>query len=429
MTRTERERCFVRIQQLVRDKYYDPQFRGKDWDAISKQHQSAIVGAETLESFEAEANAMLKELGSSALGLLRETSKISSRSAISASFRRIETKSDGPRWVFQDVAPGGPADCAGIKPGDTLIRIGTEDSIPPTRPVFVMGAQVEILIRHGRTGQTDTITITLPKAKHRDNPTAEPRAVVSSMTEGIGILKVSLFPGKLGIDFARQVSTAVETDLKGAEALIIDLRGNPGGGVGGLRLMSFLTPERVPIGYSLDRKLAEAGYDRESLPRFNRIPSSRWELPLLALRYARKKSVVLETEGLGGQRFHGRTSILVNEHTTCAAEMVALFAQERGFARILGMPTPGRLVSHTGVALGHGFTLTIPTGAYVSWMGSRLDGRGIRPDIEVDWSYSAILASHDAQLELAKEALANRLSSKTTSLAPDNAFARPSDLT
>ncbi len=175
--------------------------------------------------------------------------------------------------------------------------------------------------------------------------------------------------------------------------------------------MSLLTPERLPIGYSLDRKLAESGYDRERLPRFDRIPKSKWEVPLLAFRYARKKSVVLETEGLAPQRFHGRIGILVNEHTTCAAEMVALFAQERSLATIIGMATPGRLVSHRGFNIDHGFTLVIPTGAYVSWMGTRLDGNGIKPIVHSDWSYLKARSGQNVQLESAQDLLVRKTSS------------------
>jgi len=251
---------------------------------------------------------------------LRGTSKISSRNAIAASFRAVETPADGNRWVFQDVAPGGPADRVGIKPGDTLLRIGSDEIIPPAKPAFAMGTETTVVIRPGNEPETKAVTISTPKAKHRDNPAAEPRAVVASVQNGVGILKVSLFPGKLGIDFARDVTNAIEGELRNVDALVVDLRGNPGGGIGGLRLMSYLTPDRVPIGYSVDRKLAEAGYNKERLPRFNRIPKSKWEVPLLALRYARKKSIVIETEGLGPQRFQGRIAMLVNEHTTCAAE-------------------------------------------------------------------------------------------------------------
>lgn len=409
MTRSDRERCLARIQQLVRDKYYDPHFGGKDWDAIVERHRSAVLTADTLDEFEAEADNMLKELGSGALGLLRETSKISSRNAIAASFRAVDTTADGNRWVFQDVAPGGPADRAGIKPGDTLLRIATDEIIPPAKPAFAMGTDTTIVIRPGAEPQTRTVTISTPKAKHRDNPAAEPRAVVASVQDGVGILKVSLFPGKLGIDFAREVTNAIEGVLKNVEALVIDLRGNPGGGIGGLRLMSCLTPDRVRIGYSVDRKLAETGYDKERLPRFNRIPKNKWEVPLLAVRYVRKKSVVLETEGLGPRRFHGRVAVLVNEHTTCAAEMIALFAQERGLATVVGMPTPGRLVSHRGFNLGHSFTLVVPTGAYVSWNGNRLDGTGIQPNLPQDWAWNSTLEGLDEQLQVCFRAVSKSL--------------------
>lgn len=48
--------------------------------------------------------------------------------------------------------------------------------------------------------------------------------------------------------------------------------------------------------------------------------------------------------------------------------------------------------------VGQGFTLLVPTGAYVSWMGTRLDGRGLNPEIAVDWSYDASLQERDLQL-------------------------------
>ncbi|MBV8068860.1 MAG: hypothetical protein JO270_03075 [Acidobacteriaceae bacterium] len=159
-----------------------------------------------------------------------------------------------------------PADRAGIKPGDTLLRIDLDELTPLKKPGFAMETEAKVVIRPGASSETKGVTISTPKAKHRDNPTAEPRAVEASVKDGIGILKVSPFPGKLGIDFARDVSNAIETDLKGVEALIIDLRGNPGGGAGGLRLVSVLTSGRLPIGYSLDRKLADC-------PRMRRMPT------------------------------------------------------------------------------------------------------------------------------------------------------------
>jgi hypothetical protein len=57
--------------------------------------------------------------------------------------------------------------------------------------------------------------------------------------------------------------------------VIVDLRGNTGGGIGGLRLMSYLTPGKREVGYSLTRKRKEKGYCREELPRFGRIASRK----------------------------------------------------------------------------------------------------------------------------------------------------------
>jgi carboxyl-terminal processing protease len=129
-----------------------------------------------------------------------------------------------------------------------------------------------------------------PQPKYKDNPYAEPESITALLAEkSIGQIKVSLFPGKLGIDFANKMSFVFSGELAPAERLIIDLRGNPGGGVGGLRLMSYLTPGKNPVGYSLDRPTSERGYDRENLPRFNRIPKSKFALPLLAIKFAGKR--------------------------------------------------------------------------------------------------------------------------------------------
>jgi carboxyl-terminal processing protease len=89
-----------------------------------------------------------------------------------------------------------------------------------------------------------------------------------------------------------------------------------------------------------------------------------------------------------------------------------LFAQERGLAKIVGMPTPGRLVSRRGFNIEHGFTLVIPTAAYVSWMGKRLDGTGIDPDVEIDWSYDEIVRNNcDVQFQKAQELASGQIPS------------------
>jgi carboxyl-terminal processing protease len=404
LTRPDREQLLSKIEELVQEKFYDPAFHGKNWHKVVEANRAVILDAPDREKFESAVSVMLSELNSSGLGLLGLQTKITPRNAINASFRSVSTSREGDRWVFQDVLPGGVAEVAGIHPGDALISIRGVDLRPPQHPAFSMGERISVVVsRDGQRKETQ-LELTTPVPKYKDNPYAEPHSITAQLAEGsIGQVKVSLFPGKLGIDFANKVEDVFSGKLATADRLVIDLRGNPGGGVGGLRLMSYLTPDKKPIGYSLDRPTAERGYDREKLPRFNRIPKSKLEVPLLALKYASKKSVVLETEGLGNKKFHGKVVMLVNEHSTGAAEMVTQFAKENGLATVVGSKTPGHLVARSPFKLGFGYRLTIPIGAYVSWRGNRIEGKGIEPDVPVDWSYSDALSGADNQLVKAVE--------------------------
>ena len=150
---------------------------------------------------------------------------------------------------------------------------------------------------------------------------------------------------------AREIDAAV-AELSSCDRLILDLRGHLGGGLGVLRLMSYLTPEKIPIGFTLSRKRAESGYEKEKLPRLDRLPThlpNPLGVASLAFRFGgRDSSVVLVSEGLGLQKWHGRIAILVNEHTVSAGEMVAAFAAENKLATIVGTETAGRLIPGLG---------------------------------------------------------------------------------
>jgi carboxyl-terminal processing protease len=126
-----------------------------------------------------------------------------------------------------------------------------------------------------------------------------------------------------------------------------------------------------------------------------------------------KNPIVLQTEGLGKQPFHGRVVLLVDRHTASAAEMVVAFARENRLATITGEKTAGRLLSATSVKVGNGFRLALPTRAYYTWKGSILEGTPIEPDelIEFDWRQNAARA-RDIQLERAVGLLEMNLLSK-----------------
>jgi C-terminal processing protease CtpA/Prc len=409
ITKAQRDTILTKIEVVVSEKYFDPAFDNAAWHAIVNRHRSTIVEAENTEVFEKAVGAMLAELSPKTLGLLSDRTPINPRNAINASFS-IQTISAALRWVFQDVLPGGVAARAGVRPGDVLLTAAGKSMTPPAasaaEPPFEMHHTIPITVARGTTVKEVSLVLKTGTPKYKDNPYSDLTALTAgSQGNGISYLKVSLFPGKIGIDFANELDSIFRGRFASADRLIVDLRGNPGGGIGGLALMSYLTPDRLPVGYSKNRKMAQGHENPFSLPVFDKVPRSKLAIPGLALKFMGKTSVFLYTEALGKRSHHGRTAILVNEHTTGAAEMLAQFAQENKLATIVGTKTPGRLVSRSASKLGFGYRLIVPVAAYVSAKGTQIEGRGITPDIDIAWSFPDAMEDRDNQLTAAIEVL------------------------
>jgi hypothetical protein len=66
------------------------------------------------------------------------------------------------------------------------------------------------------------------------------------------------------------------------------------------------------------------------------MPATRFGLMICLLRFSvQDKSLVLITQGLADQPFHGRIAVLVNEWTNSAGEMVAQFAKDTKLATVI----------------------------------------------------------------------------------------------
>ncbi|MCZ2153246.1 MAG: hypothetical protein LC114_04990 [Bryobacterales bacterium] len=394
----QRARLLEKVLRLVEDKYHNPD-KG-EWRASVVARRAGILNAALPEDFERQVHELVSALGSSHTAFYhRNWRPLPTRQSICATLQQCETD-QGPFWMFEDVQEEGAAHAAGLRKGDLLVAVDGEAVQPPGRVLLRPGRSAKFRVR--RIDGTDTVVgCEIPTLK-ATRPFSTPRAVIHSTIEAdIGYLKINMFPGMVGIDVAKDIDHAIAS-FENCQRLIVDLRGNSGGGIGCLRLMSYLTPAKLPIGYSLSRTRAQNGYRKEDLKRFERIPSRKIELPWLALRYGiGDHSIALFTEALGPQRFHGRIVMLVNEHSASASEMVAAFAAENKLAKIVGIPTPGRLVGSKAFKVGNGYFLILPIGAYFTWQGTRLEGKGVTPDIEVPLSYQAVKSGRDNQLESA----------------------------
>ncbi|MGA7830923.1 MAG: S41 family peptidase [Terracidiphilus sp.] len=410
LSQRDRHAILDRVVAVLDKRFYKPEKLNDDWRAAVDHHQPLIEAASTADGFEQAMTDLLAELHTSHLGFFHGSARrASSRAALSATYLADETPF-GKRWIFQDVHSGGAASNAGIKPGDFLLGVDNREIAPPEHPVFAMGKQSSLEIV-GRDDRRRVVAINVARPKGKKLHFVEPTLIEARHLDGgLGYLKVAMFPGLVGVEVANEISRAVE-GLGKIDSLIIDLRGNTGGGIGALRVMSLLTPDRIPVGFALDKKRVTSNLDTEKhrFRRFHAIPASKKALWLLALKFAptmlAKTPIVLETEGLGRKEFHGRVTLLVNRHTASAAEMIVAFARENSLANIIGEKTAGKLLSATSVKVGHGFRLALPTGAYHTWNGMVLEGTPIVSDELVEYEWNQRRSGIDNQLVRAVEAI------------------------
>jgi carboxyl-terminal processing protease len=403
LTNSAKHEVLERVIKALKSKFYKPELLDATWRDAIESHRKGIEAASSQDAFELAVTCLLQTLKTSHLGFFHGTAKrASSRAALSATYLADET-AKGSRWIFQDVHDGGSAALAGIQPGNILLRVDGKEIVPPEHPVFPMGASSKIDFI-ANDGQERTVSVDVAQPKGKKLQFVEPTLVQSKvLNEGIGYLKVAMFPGMIGVEVANSMSIAVDA-LGNISRLIIDLRGNTGGGAGALRLMSLMTPNRVPVGFSPGKRWAkrDLAVEKSRFPRLGKIPASKGALWLLGLQFlpalVTKSPIVLETEGLGSKPYDGKIVLLVDRHTASAAEMVTIFAKENDLATIVGEKTAGRLLSATSVKVGHGFRLALPTGAYFTWNGTALEGSPIEPDVIADFDWQERRSGVDAQL-------------------------------
>jgi len=379
-----------------------------EWALRFDERSPSLLGVE-IEEFEDGVRKALAELGSSHTVFYHErTNRLLPQHSINATVHAFGP--DGQqRWHFLDVFEDGPAHRAGIKPGEMLVAVDGIPYAPPKMPPFRIGETHKIAISSALGGKSREITVSTPFRKGTKDrpPIVEPKSPIHRVAAPkTGLLKIPFFPGPTGISFANALDVAMR-DLRsqGCDRLIIDLRGNIGGSLGFARLASYLCAGRIPIGHSLTPTRLRKGYTREFLPRVP-MPRTTSEFMLALARFAlRDKSVMLLTQGLGPQPFHGRVAILVNEWTNSAAEMLASFASENRLATIIGTKTAGNVLGAVNQRVGAGYWLRVPVFGWYTSNGKCLEGHGVSPDLEVDVDPPSLDPAIDHQARRAAELL------------------------
>src|SRR5882762_927040 len=411
LTRKDRAKILSVLKKLVPERHINVSNPNQDyghWIALVDECMPRLIDVDNRQAFETGVNELLRALGSSHTAFFHQRrDSVPAPYSINATLRAVDTP-QGKRWMFVDVIEDGPTFQAGIHPGEILLAVDAEPVIPPRSANFRIGGSHKLEIGTFSGGKRQ-VAIEVPNRAAKDRPPMiEPRSLYHRLlAPDTGLVKVATFPGAVGQSFANGLDSAIR-DLKdrGVQRLIVDIRGNIGGGLGSLRLLSYISPGKVEIGYSVTRRRLRKGYQKERLTRIGKIPATKTELLMMAVRFKifhRDRSMILVKEGLGPQPFHGRTVVLINEHTHSAAEMVASFAKQNCLATLVGTRTAGEVLGGANFKLPGGYVLRLPVAGWYTWQGECIEGKGVEPDVAVENTPEVLASGIDAQLQKAFE--------------------------
>ena len=259
----------------------------------------------------------------------------------------------------QEVTEGGPAQQAGIVPGDVVVAVDGQSIAGEARYAGAdlitgeSGTQVELTLL-GADGSTRTVTCTRAVLR---NPSAS-----GKLLEGnVGYVKLSNFYSGAAESFAGVVDGLV---AEGAESLIIDLRDDPGGYVTELTdILDYLLPEG-PVFRQDHRWWFEV---------VSKSDEGCVDLPMVTI---------------------------VNADSYSAAELLAAELREFGGTPVVGVQTSGKGYSQLTFPLLNGGAMGLSTAKYFTGEGVSLIGTGIVPDVVVERT-----GDTDTQLQAALDLL------------------------
>jgi carboxyl-terminal processing protease len=290
------------------------------------------------------------------------------------------------------IAPllGMPAEKAGIRAGDYILRVDDEDTTgwSVTQAVTKIrgprGTEVTLEIFHEGdsspvdiTVVRDTITVSsvtwwVKRPSEIQEISGMPAAPeFANRTNPVAYIQLSRFGDNTNDDWSRAVAEisaryAADTSIKG---LVLDLRNNPGGY---LESAVYVASEFVKSGTIVTQ--ANSDGSRQSYPvehtgKFLTIP----------------------------------VVVLINEGSASAAEIVAGALRDFNRATLVGETSFGKGSVQTPEDLPDGSGLHITTGKWLMPRGGSIDKEGVTPDVVVEMDEAT--ATSDAQLARAVELL------------------------
>ena len=283
----------------------------------------------------------------------------------------ITVAEDGSGFEILKVDEGGPADEAGMLPGDVIIQIEDQSAagMDTTQARDLVrgeeGTQVNLGVRRGE----ETIEMAVTR-----RTVETPVAKAQMLEDGIGLVTIYNFDDRCAQETVSAIQNLQE---QGAQKLIFDVRNNPGGYKHELvKILDYLLPEG---------------------------PLFRSE------NYTGK----IEVDESNAKCLDVPMAVLVNSESCSAAEFFAAALDEYDAAIIVGEKTTGKGYFQSTFELKDGSAVGLSIGKYTTPNGVSLADVGITPEVivEVDDETAfriyaeSIDPSEDPQIQAAMKAL------------------------
>jgi C-terminal processing protease CtpA/Prc len=395
----DRDRAQSMLQQIssdIKKHYYDPKFHGLDWGAKVEEMKQKIKAADSSNLALSEVAATLDSLNDSHTFFLPPAH----------AYRHDygwEGEVIGERCFVVRVRPGSDAEKKGVKPGDELVGLNgytpNRENLPKMQYVFNTlrpqpALRLDLRDPAGKQRQVDVVTAMIDKKRVTDLTSAGNgndiwemvreqedeahlgRAQFVEFGDDVGVLKLPGF-------FFNQ--SEIETFIGKArkhKALIIDLRGNPGGSVDTLTyLIAGCFEKEVKIGDRVGR--------------------------------SDHKPMIAKTRG---HPFTGKLVVLVDSKSASASELFARVIQIEKRGTVLGDRSSGSVMEAKRYSYQSGMDVVAFYGASITDAdiimgdGKSLEHRGVFPDELLLPSAEDLASGRDPVLAHAVETAGVKLS-------------------
>ena len=356
------------------------------WQLVGREYYYGTPNARQLDY--GASRGLLSTLGDDYTVFLEPVQQQGVREAMSGDYEGIGVYLENleGRWLISAPIKEAPADKAGLKPRDEIVRVdgrvvtGQSQDDLQKQLRGTAGTVVTLTIR--RAGASDTSEIAITRGVINI-----PSVQLRMLDGGYALITVTIFGDKT----TAQLDDALkEAQAAGAQAIILDLRHNGGGWVSAAQEMlgRFVDPSRGP---ALLEDKANGAQAKLLLHTPTAVPTVGQGTPTIViptrtpavLQVANPKTEPIVAPQGGGTTFYELPMVvLVDGGTASASEMVVGALQDYGRATVIGTTTYGKGSLQAVHEFRDGSSARITIAQWLTPKGRVIQKQGLRPDIE-----------------------------------------------